>query len=284
LGIGSIYALVALGFVLIYKCTGILNLAQGNLVLLGAYLGYCFAGQLGLPWWMAILIILLVVAVFAVVLERLALRPLLGKPILAQILMTLGLASLLQGFILIIWGGNLQKLPAIFPTTGALTVLNAQLSYENAAGIVLAILLLLIFAAFFKYTQIGLRMRAVADDAVAAQAVGVQLSRIYQVSWAVSGIVAALGGILLGSIGGVHGGLADLGLKSIVVVLLGGLESVYGVMIAGAILGLIEVFAIQYVDPLIGGGIQDIVAFAILIPVLLLLPYGLFGWKRIERV
>jgi len=283
LGVGSLYALIALGFVLIYKCSGILNMAQGHFVLLGGYLGYAFASQLNIPWWLSIVLVLVVIGLVSMALERFALRPMIGQPVLAQILMTLGLASFVQGGIVMFWGGAIRKPPPIFPS-GGLEFGGILLSYENGFSIVLAAVLLAVFAGFFKYARIGLRMRAVADDAVAAQSLGARLSRVYQISWVIAAVVAALGGTILGSIGGVHVGLVDLGMKSVVVVLLGGLESVFGVIIAGPILGLIEAFAIQYIDPHVGGGIKDVVSFAILIPMLLIFPYGLFGWKRIDRV
>jgi len=283
LGVGSLYALIALGFVLIYKCSSILNMAQGHFVLLGGYLGYAFTAQLGIPWWASIVLVLIAIAIVSLLIERFALRPMIGQPVLAQILMTLGLSSFVQGGIVMFWGGAIRKPPPIFPS-GGLDFRGILLSYENALSIVVAAVLLAVFVVFFKYARIGLRMRAVADDAVAAQSLGTRLARVYQISWVIAAVVAALGGTILGSIGGVHVGLVDLGMKSVVVVLLGGLESVFGVIIAGPILGLIESLAIQYVDPYVGGGIKDVVSFAILIPMLLIFPYGLFGWKRIERV
>ncbi len=283
LGQGSLYALIALGFVLIYKCSGILNLAQGEFVLLGGYLGYAFSSQFNLPWAVSIVLVLVVMALVSMVLERVALRPLIGQPLLPQILVTLGISSFIQGAILVVWGGTLQKPQPIFPS-GGLEYGGILLSYENLFSIVLTGLLLAVFVVFFKYARLGLRMRAVADDPVAAQTVGTRLASIYQTSWVIAAVVAALGGTVLASIGGVHIGLASLGLKSVVVVLLGGMESVAGVVIAGPIVGLIEVLAIQYVDPYVGGGIKDVVSFAILIPILLIRPYGFFGWKRIDRV
>ena len=283
LGQGSLYALIALGFVLIYKCSGILNLAQGEFVLLGGYLGYAFSSQFNLPWAVSIVLVLVVMALVSMVLERVALRPLIGQRLLPQILVTLGISSFIQGAILVVWGGTLQKPQPIFPS-GGLEYGGILLSYENLFSIVLTGLLLAVFVVFFKYARLGLRMRAVADDPVAAQTVGTRLASIYQTSWVIAAVVAALGGTVLASIGGVHIGLASLGLKSVVVVLLGGMESVAGVVIAGPIVGLIEVLAIQYVDPYVGGGIKDVVSFAILIPILLIRPYGFFGWKRIDRV
>lgn len=281
--VGSIYSLIALGFVLIYKASGVLNLAQGELVIIGAYFAITFLGNPGIPWPIGVTFTLLAVILMAFLIERLILRPLVGQPILALILMTLGLSMLLRGLMSAFWGDQTRLSPLVFPKE-AVRIGVAFISYQYLWAFIACLALLVVFTFFFKFTKIGLAMRAVADDQQASQSLGIPIHRIFRNSWIVSGIVSAVGGILLTSLTGVHYSLTVMGLKSVSVVIVGGLESIVGSVIAGPMIGAIEYIAAGYIDPLVGGGFRDVAAYIVLMIVLIIRPYGFFGWKRIERV
>ena len=281
--IGSIYSLIALGFVLIYKASGVLNLAQGELVIIGAYFALTFLGAPGLPWAVGIVLTFLSVILMAFLIERFALRPMVGQPILALILMTLGLSMLLRGLMSAFWGDQTRLSPLVFPEV-AIRLGGVTISHQYLWAFIICLTFLIIFSFFFKFTKIGLAMRAVADDQQASQSLGIPIYRIFRNSWIISGIVSAVGGILLTSITGIHYSLTVMGMKSVSVVIIGGLDSIAGSVIAGPLVGAIEYMAAGYIDPLVGGGFRDVAAYIVLIIVLIVRPYGFFGWKRIDRV
>jgi len=281
--VGSIYSLIALGFVLIYKASGVLNLAQGELVIIGAYFALTFLSIPGLPWAIGAVLTFLSVIFMAFLIERFALRPMIGQPILALILMTLGLSMLLRGLMSAFWGDQTRLSPLVFPEV-AIRIGGFTISYQYLWAFIICLTFLIIFSFFFKFTKIGLAMRAVADDQQASQSLGIPIFRIFRNSWIISGIISAVGGILLTSITGIHYSLTVMGLKSVSVVIIGGLESIAGSVVAGPLVGAIEYMAAGYIDPLVGGGFRDVAAYIVLIIVLIVRPYGFFGWKRIERV
>lgn len=280
---GAVYALIALGFVLIYKCSGVLNLAQGELVVIGAYAFYAFGAQIGLPLWAALLSTLLAAAIMGLLVERFAIRPLIGQPILSIILVTLALGGLLRGIMMLVWGPDTLSLPRLFPV-GGLDVAGISVSYEHFFFLIVSLILIGVLTQFFRRSLLGLGMMATADDQQAAQAVGIRVTTVTAMAWVIAFLVSAVGGILLTSITGVHYSGVGIGLRAIAVVLLGGLESVIGVIIAGPLVGAIEAISAGYVDPLVGGGFRDVAAFVVMIIVLIFRPFGFFGWKRIERV
>lgn len=283
LAIGSIYALVALGFVLIYKASGCLNFAQGEFLLLGAYVALTLVATYKVPFLPAIILTLAVAALVGLVVERLVLRPLIGEPVISVIMVTLGLSALMRGIFQALWGTDTRVFPPIFPQEPvSLGGVSVSAVYLWSLG--LAVLLLLLLSLFFKFTTTGIVMRAVADDQQAALSVGISVKRVFGITWAIAAVVAAVGGILLGNINGVNTSLASLGLKVLPVVILGGLESVPGAVVGGFVIGLIESFVGGYLDPLVGGGLREVVPFVILLLVLLVRPYGLFGEEIIERV
>jgi len=280
---GFIYALIALGFVLIYKCSGVLNLAQGELVIIGAYVFYALRGQMGFPLSVSILGTIVSAIVLGLLVERLVIRPLIGQPILAVILVTLAIAVILRGLMIMIWGPATLSLPRLFPV-GGINLVGISISYEHLFFAIVSVVLFGILFLFFRYAITGLRMMAVADDQQAAQSVGIRVSTVMAMAWAIAAIVSSVGGILLTSIIGVHYSATGVGLRAIAVVLAGGLQSVGGVLVAGPLIGAIESVAAGYLDPLVGGGVSDVAAYAVLILVLIVRPFGLFGWKKIERV
>lgn len=282
--IGSIYALVGLGFVVIYKSSSILNFAQGEFLMLGAYVCVAIFTTTHVPFWAAFLLTLVFSALLGILMERVLLRPMIGEPVISVIMLTLGLASVLKAVVQGIWGTETVPYPQIFPTApvmvGPLPVSQGYL-YSMAS----VAILLVLFTAFFKYTRAGVAMRATAFSQQVALSMGISVKRIFAMSWSIAAVVSAVGGVLLGGVrGGVDGAFAFFGLKVIPVVILGGLDSVVGAIVAGVIMGILENLAGGYLDPLFGGGVKEVAPFIALVAILAFKPYGLFGKVKIERV
>lgn len=282
--LGMVYALVAIGFVIILKCSNVFNIAQGHFVLIGGYLGYTFLVTFGLSVWVSLLFSVGVAILLGLLIERFALRPLIGQPELAVIMMTIALASVLEGFVTLIWGGQYKTYHGVLPT---LTLNLGQISVpsESLIGLIVSIVTVGIFALLFRYTKIGLAMRATAEDLQVVQSLGIKATTVYAASWIIACVVGVIGGILLGGVSGVSIPLAEVGMKAFAVVLLGGANSIGGAIVAGVILGMLENVASGYLDPLLpGGGLSQIFPFLVMLIVLIFRPYGLFGMARIERV
>src|SRR5919197_4497268 len=282
--IGSIYALLALGFVIIYKASGIFNFAQGESLMLGAYLCLAVVAESRIPFWWAFAITLVFAAVLGLLIERLLLRPMIGEPVISVIMLTLGLASILRAIVQGIWGTDTRPFPTVFPTDpvmlGPLPVSQGYL-YSVAA----VALLLIVFHWFFRYSRAGIAMRATAFSQQVALSMGISVKRIFALSWSIAAVVSAVGGVLLGSIrGGGDGSLALFGLKVVPVAILGGLDSVPGAILGGLIIGVLENLSGGYLDPIFGGGVKEVAPFIVLVVILAVKPYGLFGNVRIERV
>jgi len=279
---GAIFALVALGFVLIYKSSDVINFAQGELLLIGAYLTYAMVEQFGLWWPVGVIVAVVLAAVVGVLIEQLVLRPLIGEPVISVIMVTIGLSSLLRAIVGAIWGTTPRPAPQFLPTD-TVTILGANVSIDRIWAFVLAITLFVILTLFFRYSREGIAMRAVADDQQAALSMGLSVKKVWAVAWAIAAITAAVGGILLMSIfGGVSGTIARVGLIVFPVVILGGLDSIPGAIIGGLIFGLRQSFAGGYLPP--EWGLGEVVPFIVLLLILLVRPYGLFGQRIIERV
>jgi branched-chain amino acid transport system permease protein len=281
--VGMVYSLIALGFVLIWKSSGVANLALGQLVLLSSWFTYAMLVQVGLPLWLGFLLVLIFSIVLGWLIERIILRPLIAQPILALITVTLGLAFFIQGAVSFVWPKSVAALPRIFPE-GTIHVGTAVVSQEYlwAAGISLVLFGLL--SLFFKYHKMGIAMRATADDQMAVQACGIPVTRIFSMAWIFTCVLAAIGGILMSSIGGITFGLVETGLKAFSVVILGGLDSFLGAIVAGPIIGLAENLGGGYLTSLTWPGVKEVIPFIIIIIVMFLKPYGLFGEVRIERI
>jgi branched-chain amino acid transport system permease protein len=282
--IGSIYALVGLGFVVIYKSSSILNFAQGEFLMLGAYVCVAIFTTYHVPFWAAFVLTLVFSAVLGILMERVLLRPMIGEPVISVIMLTLGLASVLKAVVQGIWGTETVPYPPVFPTApvmvGPLPVSQGYL-YSMAS----VALLLVLFSIFFKFTRAGIAMRATAFSQQVALSMGISVKRIFALSWSIAAVVSAVGGVLLGGVrGGVDGAFAFFGLKVIPVVILGGLDSVIGAVVAGVIMGILENLAGGYLDPIFGGGVKEVAPFIALVAILSLKPYGLFGKVKIERV
>ncbi len=283
LTVGMVYSLIALSFVLIWKSTGVANLALGQMVLLFSWFSYGMLAQLGLPLWLGIPVVILLALAAGWLIERVVLRPLIAQPILSLVTVTLGLAFFIEGLVSFVWPKSVAALPRIFPQE-VIHIGSAVVSQEYlwAAGI--SLFLFGILSLYFKYSRMGIAMRATADDQLAVQACGVPVTRIFSFSWMFAAALAAIGGILMSSIGGITYGLVETGLKSFSVVILGGLNSFLGAVIAGPIIGLAENLGGGYLTALTWPGVREVIPFIIIIIVMFIKPYGLFGEQRIERI
>jgi branched-chain amino acid transport system permease protein len=284
LALGMVYALIAIGFVIILKCSNAFNIAQGHFVMIGGYLGYTFLVTFGLPIWATLVLAVVTATLMGLLIERLALRPLLGQPELAVIMMTIALATVLEGLATLIWGGEYKTYHGLLPT---LTLKLGQISVppESLIGLLVSLVAVTLLLLLFRYTKIGLAMRATAEDLQVVQSFGIKATTVYAVSWVISSIVGVIGGILLGGVSGVMIPLAEIGLKAFAVVLLGGVNSIGGAIVGGIILGVSENVAAGYLDPLLpGGGLAQIFPFIVMLIVLIFKPHGLFGLVRIERI
>ena len=282
--VGAIYSLVATGFVIIYKATSALNLAQGEFLMVGAYICLDLLTKYEIPFFQSFLITLVFAALLGLLIERVILRPLIGSHLISVIMVTLGLSSILKALIQIKYGTNTIPFPEVFPAEPVqIGPIPVSQGYLYALGCV--VFLVAILTLFFKYAKAGVAMRATASNQQVALSMGISVKKMFALSWSISAIVSAVGGILLGTIrGGVDMSLGFMGLKVLPVVILGGLDSILGAIVGGLIIGVLENFSGGYIDPLVGGGIKEIAPYIALILILMFKPYGLFGKKKIERV
>jgi branched-chain amino acid transport system permease protein len=282
--LGMIYALVAIGFVIILKCSNAFNIAQGHFVMVGGYLGYSCLVVLHLPIWATLLVVIASAIVIGLAVERFSIRPLMGQSELSVIMMTIALSTIFEGLATLVWGGEYKSYHGVLPTF-KLSLGQISIPPESLIGLIVALICVGILMYVFKYTKIGLGMRATAEDLHVVQSLGIRATTVYAVSWAIASVVGCIGGILLGGVSGVSIGLSEVGLKAFAVVLLGGANSIGGAILAGIILGVLENVASGYLDPLVpGGGFAQIFPFIVMIIVLVFRPYGLFGQTRIERI
>jgi len=295
---GGIIGLIALGIVLIFKSSEVFNFAQGQLVMLGAFLTWWFAGGtesgnelLNLPFWAAVILALVAMAFVGLLIERLALRPMTGQPLLSIVLMTLGLAAFLDGLVSIVFGVQPKS---NFPSPlspSDVFIISFPGAFNDAiilkktlvAAFAVAMLATFILMLFFRFTRTGLAMRATAEDHELARSTGIKVSRIFGLSWAIAGIIAALGGILLASQVGVSLNLSLVVLIAFPAVLLGGLDSFPGAIVGGIIVGLVTALT-QAAKPIEVRNAAEIAPYVLLLIVLIIRPEGLFGQKRIERI
>lgn len=279
---GLLYSLFAIGLVLIYKASSVPNLAQGGLTMVGAYVVLALARDVGFPLWVAIPLAAVVMFGLGVGIERVALHRLAGRPIVMILMMTLGIDIFLRGTTLAIWGGTSRPVE-LGVGYDPLFVGDVLISRIHLVGAVVALLMFVVFVLFFR-TRLGIRLRAIADDYTASWSVGISVERGVGLSWGLASIVAVAAGIIWGEIQGVDQSLSLLLLKGLTVAVLGGLDSIFGAVLAGLILGIIENVGAAYLDPLVGGGSRDLIVATVLILTVMLRPHGLFGRHDIERV
>jgi branched-chain amino acid transport system permease protein len=282
--VGSIYALVAMGFVIIYKSTSVLNFAQGEFLLLGAYVSLVLLTRYHVPFYATVLLTLAFAVVLGLAIERLILRPMIGEPVVSVIMVTLGLSSILRAVVQGIWGTDTRPFPEIFPSAPVM-IGSVPVSRAYAWSLGCVVVLLVLFSLFFKYSRFGIAMRATAFSQQVALSMGISVRRMFALAWAIAAVVSAIGGILLGAVRtGVDQSLALIGLKVLPVVILGGLDSILGAIVGGLLIGVLENLAGGYLDPVFGGGVKEVAPFVILVAILMIKPYGLFGKVKIERV
>jgi branched-chain amino acid transport system permease protein len=281
--IGAMYALVALGFVLIYKATSVVNFAQGDLVMVGGYVAAALVSLYTLPLVLAVPVLLVAMILLGFGVERGVLRPLVGQNVISVVMVTIGLAQVFQGAAAMVWGAQTINIPLPIRLE-PYQLGEVFVSPINVVAAVISGVFLIAFAYFFRRNRMGIAMRAVANDQQAAMAVGINVRLVFALSWAIAGLAAGIGGVVWGNMLGVDTHLALVGLKVFPAVILGGLDSVPGAVVGGLLIGAIESVAAGYVDPYVGGGTKDFFPYVLMIVALMFRPYGFFGREIIERV
>jgi branched-chain amino acid transport system permease protein len=281
--IGLMYSLIALGFVLVYKATDAVNFAQGEFVMIAGFVAVGALTVAGAPLWLSVLAALAGMIGFGFALERVMLRKLIGRPVIAVVMATIGLAAILRG--LGPFGIFQGTRPLPLPLPDEPIILGPFfLPPIQLAGAAVSIMFLAGFGYFFLKSRKGIAMRAVADNQQVAMAMGINVERYFGLAWAMTGVVSALGGVLWGNMLGVDVNLALVGFKVFPVVILGGLDSIPGAIVGGLIVGIVENVAAGYIDPYVGGGTKDFAPYVLMIVALMIRPYGIFGKRIIERV
>ncbi len=281
--VGTLYALIALGFVLIYKATDAINFAQGEMVMLAGFILVAALNISGGSLLLAILVSLAAMFLFGFAVERVMLRPLVGRPVVAMIMATIGLASVLKGLGPMLWGAETKNVPLPIRDE-PLVLFNIPISPVSLLAAAVSLLFLAGFGLFFLRSRTGIAMRAVADDQPAAMAMGINVGRYFGLAWALAGIVSAVGGVIWGNLLGVDVHLALVGFKVFPVIILGGIESIPGAVVGGLIVGVVEGVSAGYIDPYVGGGSKDFIPYLLMIVALMIRPHGIFGEEIIERV
>jgi branched-chain amino acid transport system permease protein len=284
--VGSIYALAAMGFVLVYKSSRVINFAQGQLIAIGAFGVFALSVWVGIPIWIALALMLGLMFLIGRGIERVFLRPMVGEPIISVIMVTIGLASLLSGLIFLTpFGTMTARFPQYLPAQ-PLALGGVLVRWEHLVGMGLTALFLAVASWFFTRTTIGIGMRAVSDDQLASLSVGVDVERVFGLAWAAAAMSATGAAFVVGSLYGVEfAGLVAVGLRVFPAVILGGMDSVPGAVVGGITVGVLEQLASGYLDAYVpGGGTGDVFPFVALLLILLIKPHGLFGTVEIERV
>lgn len=281
--VGTLYGVVAMCFVLIYKATRIINFAQGQFLLVGAWICWATMVQFGIPFVFGFLITLAFMFIFGVLLHVVLLRPMIGESLISVIMMTIGLSIVLKALMSWAFGGQVQTFPTIFENE-TVNVLGLQVQSAYLMSFIISILIMIGFFWFFKFSRMGLAMRATAFDQQVAQSLGIPVGRVFALSWAISAMVSALAGVVIGIVNGITSGLAFYGIKVFPAVIIGGLDSIVGGVVGGLVIGILEnlgAFADTYLH---WGSLYQVVPFYALIIVLMIKPYGLFGTQDIERI
>lgn len=279
LGSGGLYALAALAFVIVYKATRVVNIAIGEFLMMGAYVFYAFAAGMAWPVWAAIAGAVALSAALGALVERVTIRPMLGESPISVFMITVGLASILVGVVELIWTADQRRLPEFMPRAPVM-VGEAFVAPKVFYGFWVALALVLLVLAVFRYWRGGVALRATASDQGAAYAMGINVPRVFSLSWAAAGAIAAVSGVIVGAIGGISSSMGIFGLSVLVVVIVGGLDSVAGALVGGIFIGLLEAWAGAY----LGGEYKLLATFVVLVAVLMMRPYGLFGTREIERL
>ena len=282
--VGLLYGVIGMCFVLVYKSTQIVNFAQGEFLLIGAWVCWAALIYLDLPFFVSFLLSLVFMAAFGVLLQMIVLRPMIGEPIISVIMVTIGLSIFFQALMKWIFGVSPQSYPRVFDTeTISIMGLNIEIAYLMST--IIALIIMVSFYFFFKYSKHGLAMRATAFDQQVAQSLGISVKQVFAMSWGIAATVSGTAGVVIGMVNGVSDSLSVMGIKVFPAVILGGLDSIVGAIVGGIVIGLLENVA-EFIDSqwLQVGNMYDIAPFYVLLIILWFKPYGLFGTKDIERI
>jgi len=279
LGTGGLYALTGLAFVMIYKATRVVNLAIGEMLMFGAYVFFAFAAGMAWPVWMAIAGAVVAGGLLGATVERTMIRPMLGESPIAVFMVTVGLGSILVGAVELVWTADPRLLPDFMPSDPVM-IGEAFVSPKVFYGFLIASGLIAAVLAVFRFWRGGVALRATASDQAAAWSMGIDVARVFSLSWTVAGMIGAVAGIVVGAIGGISSTMGIFGLSVLVVVIFGGLDSIAGALVGGLFIGLVETLAGAY----FGGEFKVLATFLLLVLILMVRPYGLFGTPEIERL
>ena len=281
---GGIYALIAIGFVVVYKATGVINFATGELMMFGAFFAWTAVEAARAPFAAAVLAAVIGAAAVGALVERVVLRPLMGQRAISVIMVTIGLSSIFKGIAQIVWSGEYRSFPPVFPRK-PIVLGPVLLPSRPVYPALIALAAIAGLALLFRFTRTGTAMRATADDQATAFGMGIDVRRMFSLSWVLAAVTAALAGIVIGTIGGISPQLGAVGLRIFPIVILGGLDSIGGALVGGVVMGILENLAGGYLDPLLpGGGVKEVAPFVALVLILMVRPYGLFGTREIERL
>ncbi|MCF4097101.1 branched-chain amino acid ABC transporter permease [Maritalea mediterranea] len=283
--VGMLYGVVAMCFVLIYKSTQVVNFAQGEFLVLGAWVCLALVTNMQLPFFLAFIFTLIFMVAFGIIVQTVILRPLIGEPIISVIMVTIGLSIFMQALMNWIFGNDAKRFPDVFGTTDVVNIAGLNVEVAYLLSLVLSIVIMGVFFWFFRFTRHGLAMRATAFDQQIAQSLGISVKQTFAMAWAISAMVSGVAGIVIGIVNSVSNSLAFVGIKVFPAVILGGLDSIVGAVVGGIIVGVLENLA-EFVDGqyLQFGNLYTIAPFYVLIIILMIKPYGLFGTKDIERI
>ncbi len=282
--IGTLYGVVAMCFVLIYKSTRVVNFAQGEFLLIGAWTCWALLVKFELPFYIGFPITLVFMLVFGVLLQIVVLRPMIGEPIISVIMVTIGLSMFFQSLMSMMFGGFARPFPQVFETV-SVNILGLQIQSAYIMSLIISVVIMIGFYYFFKYSKTGLAMRATAFDQQVAQSLGISVKHVFAAAWAISAMVSALAGVVVGMVNGVSSALSFFGIKVFPAVILGGLDSIIGAIVGGLVVGVLENLA-EFFDSqwLHIGNMYTIAPFYALVIILMIKPYGFFGTKAIERI
>jgi branched-chain amino acid transport system permease protein len=282
--VGTLYGVVAMCFVLIYKSTQIVNFAQGEFLLIGAWTCWALLVKFELPFYAGFLLTLVFMVVFGILLQVVVLRPMIGEPIISVLMVTIGLSMFFQAAMSWMFGGYTKAFPQVFASE-TVPIFGLQVQTAYVMSLVISVVIMIGFYYFFKYSKTGLAMRATAFDQQVAQSLGISVKKVFAASWAISAVVSAMAGVVVGMVNGVSSALSFFGIKVFPVVILGGLDSIIGAIVGGLIIGVLENLA-EFIDSqwLHLGNMYSIAPFYALVVILMIKPYGLFGTRNIERI
>ena len=282
--VGTLYGVVAMSFVLIYKATQVVNFAQGELLLIGAWICWWLLTKHQVPFWLGMPITVVFMFLFGIAIQIVILRPMIGEPIISVIMVTIALSTVFQALMKWMFGVNLQPFPRIFDTQ-IVTIGSLQIQTVYLMSLVVSVVMMIGMAWFFRASRYGLAMRATAFNQQVAQSLGIPVKNVFAMAWAISAVVSAVAGVVVAVVNGVSAGLAAYGIKVFPAAILGGLDSIGGAVLGGIIIGLLENLA-HFIDSeyLHWGNLYEVAPFYVLIIILMIKPYGLFGTRDIERV